>query len=362
MAISILRPRLPTTGALNQYLNRIEQGRLYSNFGPLVCELEERLAERVDLSPSSVVTAANATLALTAALLAQSPRAGSFCLMPAWTFVASPLAAIAAGLVPYFVDVAPDDWLIRPNSLAEIASGMAGDVGAVMPVAAFGQPVDVCSWDAFRHDTGLAVVIDSAAGFDAMRVGDVPNVVSLHATKVLGSGEGGFVASRDTDLVRRIQTYLAFGFCGSREALVPGFNGKMSEYHAAVGLASLDGWDEARKSFVARARTYARAFDGSSVVRLQPGFGGRWVSSTCVVTLPDGMGDRVANHLAASSIDTRHWWGRGAHTHPATRFLPNGCLDITANLAASTLGLPFYVDMPLEEIDRVADEVLASFS
>jgi dTDP-4-amino-4,6-dideoxygalactose transaminase len=362
MAISILRPRLPTTEALKRYLNRIDQRRIYSNFGPLVRELEQRLAERVDLSPSNVVTAANATLALTAALLAQCPRAGSFCLMPAWTFVASPLAALAAGLVPFFVDVAPDDWLLRPAAVAEIAASMAGDVSAVMPVAAFGQPVDVGAWDDFRHDTGLAVVIDSAAGFDAMQVGDVPNVVSLHATKALGAGEGGFVASRDIDLVRRIQTYLAFGFSGSREALVPGFNGKMSEYHAAVGLAALDGWDEARKAFVARARTYARAFHGSNIVRLQPGFGDRWVASTCVVKLPDGMGDRVANHLAAASIDSRHWWGRGAQTHPATRALPRGGLDITASLAVSTLGLPFYVDIPLEQVDRVAEEVLASFS
>jgi dTDP-4-amino-4,6-dideoxygalactose transaminase len=136
----------------------------------------------------------------------------------------------------------------------------------------------------------------------------------------------------------------------------------MSEYHAAVGLAALDGWDEARKAFVARAQTYARAFHGSNVVRLQPGFGDRWVANTCVVKLPNGMGDQVASRLAASSIDTRHWWGRGAHAHPATRALPKGCLDVTASLAVSTLGLPFYVDMPLEQIDRVAAEVLASFS
>ena len=359
MDIPILKPRLPSAEALAAYLRRIDQARLYSNFGPLVRELEQRLAARVGLPPSGVVSATNATLALTAALLAQSPRAGSLCLIPAWTFVASPLAAICAGLVPFFVDVGAEDWLMQPSVAAKIATSKSDEVGAVMPVAAFGQPVDVAAWDDFRSQTGLAVVIDSAAGFDAMGVGDVPNVVSLHATKALGAGEGGFVASRDADLLRRIQTYLGFGFYGTREAQVPGFNGKMSEYHAAVALAALDEWDAARKSLVARAQAYSRAFHGSNVVRLQPGFGERWVANTCVVKLPDGTGDRLAMHLTMRSIDTRHWWGRGAHAHPATRDLPKGSLDVTTSLAELTLGLPFYVDMPLEQIDRVTTEVLA---
>ena len=358
MDVPILRPRLPTAEALAAYFRRIDQARLYSNFGPLVRELEQRLAARVGLPPWGVVCAANGTLALTAALLAQSPRRGSLCLVPAWTFVASPLAAISAGLVPFFVDVESNDWLTQPGAAAEIVASMPGNVGAVMPVAAFGRPVDVAAWDDFQRHTGLAVVIDSAAGFDAMGVGHVPNVVSLHATKALGAGEGGFVASRDSDLLQRIQTYLGFGFYGTREAQVPGFNGKMSEYHAAVALAALDEWDASRKELMARATAYARAFHGSNVVRLQPGFGERWVASTCVVKLPEGTGDRLASHLTMRSIDTRHWWGRGAHAHPATRDLPKGRLDVTASLAESTLGLPFYVDMPLEQIDRVTTEVL----
>ena len=80
----------------------------------------------------------------------------------------------ATSLVPYFVDVESDDWLLEPGAARKIAKTMPGDVGAVMPVAAFGQPIDIAAWDEFRSNTGLAVVIDSAAGFDAMGVGDVP--------------------------------------------------------------------------------------------------------------------------------------------------------------------------------------------
>lgn len=358
LQIPVLRPRLPSADALLPYLGRMDKARIYSNFGPLVIELERRLASRLGVTPPCIVTAANATLLLTAALLAQSPRPGALCVMPAWTFVASPLAAVAAGLTPYFVDVSPEDWLLKPEAVALAVPGIAGDVGAVMPVAAFGQPIDVAAWDAFRSSTGIAVVIDSAAGFDAAGACKVPNVVSLHATKALGAGEGGFLASADEDLVQAVRSYLSFGFAGSREAQVLGFNGKLSEYHAAVGLAALDEWSETRQALVARAAAYEKAFRGANAIRLQPGFGEGWIANTLTVELPERTGDRIAKRLAESGIDTRHWWGRGAHVHKVTMNFPRGALPVTEALATSTLGLPFYVDMPFEDIERVAAEVL----
>ena len=65
-----------------------------------------------------------------------------------------------------------------------------------MPVVPFGQPIDVAAWDRFAAATGLPVVIDAAAGFDTLVPGRIPTVVSLHATKVLGAGEGAFVTLR----------------------------------------------------------------------------------------------------------------------------------------------------------------------
>ena len=68
-----------------------------------------------------------------------------------------------------------------------------------MPVAPFGRPIDVEAWDRFRSSSGLAVVIDAAAGFDAVAATGTTAVVSLHATKVLGIGEGGFILCTDAD-------------------------------------------------------------------------------------------------------------------------------------------------------------------
>lgn len=357
MQIPLLRPRLPPIAALAPYIERIDASRVYSNFGPLVRELEARLSARHGLPKAGLVTVANATLGLTAAIAAQGTPARSLCLMPAWTFIASPLAALSAGLTPFFLDVAAD-WALHPETVEAVLAGLPGPVGAVMPVAPFGQPIDPAVWDAFHARTGIAVVIDAAAGFDAAIPGDVPTVVSLHATKALGAGEGGYVMSRNTALIDKVQTYSAFGFYGSRNALLPGFNAKMSEYSAAVALAGLDVWEATRAALVARAAAYGTGFAGSNLVRMQPGFGDHWIANTCVVELPAGCTEAVAAGLTEDGIDSRAWWGEGAHRHRATEALPRASLPRTESLAATTLGLPFYADMPEAQIAMVTTAVL----
>jgi dTDP-4-amino-4,6-dideoxygalactose transaminase len=352
--IPIMRPKLPLAEQIAPYLRRIDASRVYSNFGRLAVTLEDRLAAHFDQASGSVVTVANATLGLTLALAAQGVPRGSLCIIPAWTFVASAHAAMLAGLVPYFVDVEPTAGILEPDAIADAIAQAPGAVGAVMPVSPFGLPIDVAAWDHFRVRTGLPVVIDAAAGFDSLRPGEVPAIVSLHATKVLGVGEGGFVVSRDTALIRDIRARSNFGFYGSREAGMPAINAKLSEYHAAVGHAALDEWDAARAEWMDVARRYRNLLGASNAYASQTGFGKDWVASTCMLSVPDAGADRVEGAFAAAEIETRRWWGAGAHAHPATAELPRTPLPGTERLVETTISLPFYRDLSPPAIERVA--------
>jgi len=349
--VPIARPLLPSAEAIRPYLERIDKTRIYSNFGPLARELEARLAGHFGLSSDCAVSAANATLALTSTLAAMTHGEQGVCLLPSWTFCASAHAVIAAGLKPHFLDVDPASWLLTPE-LVERALGEVANVRAIMPVAPFGAPVALASWEELTLRTGIPVVIDAAAAFAEQQVGDVPVVFSLHATKILGAGEGGMVLVRNPHLIAEITKRLNFGFYNVRSASVAAFNGKMSEYAAAVGLASFDGWEETRMAWSQLLTRYEHELDLRGIRRTRPLNPG--LTSTLVYSFP-----KDARHLSARltevGIGNIRWYADGCHAEPAFSAYSAGDLPVTKALASSCLGLPFYLDLDERTLSQIAD-------
>jgi dTDP-4-amino-4,6-dideoxygalactose transaminase len=353
-----MRPKLPSADEIAPYLKKIDATRTYSNFGPLVRTLEARLASHYGLEPTCVATVVNATIGLALALAVQGARPGALCLMPSWTFVASAHAAILAGLTPYFADVDPETWALDPKEMDRLISQAPGEIGAIMPVAPFGRSIDAVAWDHFRDRSGLPVVIDAAAGFDSVVPSRTPAVVSLHATKVLGIGEGGFLISADASLAKAVQVRANFGFVATREAATPAINAKLSEYHAAVGLAALDRWEETRQEWIAVAGEYRDFLPESNRLRFQEGFGQSWITSTCLVHFLSSNSAEAEAQLSEAGIETRRWWGQGAHAHPAMASFPRTALPATELLARSTLAVPFHPDLDRSDIQRISAIIL----
>jgi dTDP-4-amino-4,6-dideoxygalactose transaminase len=171
---------------------------------------------------------------------------------------------------------------------------------------------------------------------------------------VLGIGEGGFLATRDAALAAKVRQLTTFGFQGSRESRIPATNAKLSEYAAAVGLAALDAWPASRLRFLLGAQHLRIGLISLPEVRFQDGWGSDWITSVCTVGLPAGSSAHVAAVLAEDGIDTRQWWDRGCHNNPAFAHCDRHDLRVTGELAASTLGLPFSVDMDADEVACVA--------
>jgi len=270
--IHVLRPRLPSASELLPYLQEIDQARWYSNGGPLVTRLERELSRHFGLPNLGVVTAANCTLGLTAVLLAREVRPGSLCLMPSWTFAATPHAARAAGLVPFFHDVDQRTWALDPNAVRETLKRQASPIGAVMVVSPFGAPIDLHAWEKFEDDTGVPVVVDAAAGFDTARPSRIPSVVSLHATKILGAGEGGFIITADPRL-RESHSVLQLRLHGFAESYSPGHQRqderipRRRRFSQPFGLAA-DSCGSCRGG-----RTLPAGLGESAPIRLRPGLG-----------------------------------------------------------------------------------------
>jgi dTDP-4-amino-4,6-dideoxygalactose transaminase len=354
--IPVHRPQLPLASQLLPYLERIDKARWYSNFGPLLVEFEQRIAEFYRLIPSMVATAANGTLMLSAILNALSVSAQSICIMPSWTFVATAAAAHHAGLIPYFVDVDRSTQALMPQVLRQQLDKIKQPIAAVIVTAPFGAPIDVQSWESFYADTGIPVIIDAAAAFDSiqkipqMRPGKIPMMVSLHATKVFGVGEAALALCNDEALVERIKSMTSFGFKNGREAFCLGFNAKLSEYTAAVGLAALDHWDQNRTRWQSLIQYYIKQLEKHSIAHC---LSSEWVSNTCNVILPQ-QADAVLTQLSKEDVMARKWWENGCHQHAAYQHFPRAnSLVNTEYLSASVLGLPLSIDTKDEIIDEI---------
>jgi dTDP-4-amino-4,6-dideoxygalactose transaminase len=223
----------------------------------------------------------------------------------------------------------------------------------VVVVSPFGAPIRTKAWEKFQEETGVLVVVDAAAGFDTVSAGKLLSVVSLHATKILAAGEGGFVLTNNAAVANRVRACSNFGFEDSRVALCRGINAKMSEYHAAVALASLAQWPAVRLKHLKIMDWYRQALAPVARVSLQPGYGEGWASGTTSVVLPPGSAAQVAGRLLHCGIETRSWWGRGCHVQTAFADCPRGALPVTNDLGERVLGLPHYADMGKESVSEV---------
>ena len=355
-AIPVARPRLPSAERILPYLREIDSNGWYTNHGPLWLRFHTRLAQHWGLHTSQLALACNATAGLSLALQASQVEPGRECLLPSWTFVATAGAVRQAGLVPHFVDVQAGNWAPDPAAVQAIA--LRRKVGAIVVVAPFGAPLDLAAWDAVAEATGVPVIIDAAAAFDTMRrdgpmpLGRCAAVISLHATKVFGIGEGGVLLSRDAAMVERFRRLTNFGFLGSRESVLAGVNAKISEYGAAIGLAALDVWGETRARWATVTRTYLRRLRAVPDIWPMPGLGLDWVASTLNIVWPADRLDQAAG-LAEHGVGTLRWWGPGCHQQPGFAECAAEPLPVTEELGRRTLALPFWQDMQPTQIEAV---------
>jgi dTDP-4-amino-4,6-dideoxygalactose transaminase len=341
------------------YLVRIDSARWYTNHGTLCLEFQRRIAAHYDIAPNSVVVASSGTAALVGAILGAVGRAETskpFCLCPSYTFVATAAAAVECGFTPHLVDVDADTWCLDPDCLLNHPD--LERVGLVIPVATYGEPVLQERWIAFQKRTGIPVVIDGAAAFDSMKskpsaLGPIPVVVSLHATKPFSCGEGGLVLGGDEDLATRCYRALNFGFFDSRESHGPSTNGKLSEYHAAVGLAGLDGWPEKRRAFMQVADEYCKLADELGLGRQLICARAHASAYALFEAESDAEADRAIAALTAEGIEFRRWYGKGLHKQPYYRQFPTSPLPVTDGLAQRLISVPMFTDLRPSDVRRV---------
>ncbi|MCG8670718.1 MAG: DegT/DnrJ/EryC1/StrS family aminotransferase [Pseudomonadales bacterium] len=384
--IPFLLPDLPKSQEILPYLEEIDRNRWYSNFGPLQQSFEQELHQVFfkTLNPTEerVVACSSGTTAIELALLSLNLRPNARVLLPSFTFAATATAVLRAGCCPVFTDVDPQNWLLTPDIAKSVLDYLTVD--AVIPVAALGVPQNAKQWDEFTLKTGIPVVIDAAAALGEQKLGrHTTTCFSMHATKGFGIGEGGLVVTRNADNAHHIRRLSNFGF-EDGEVVTAGSNYKLSEYHAAVGLAQIRRLDTLR---IRRERV--RAAYEQQIERLTPFFQmqapnvDRWDGEPGVVSLkhhrfsaavalkardissPHDL-DKVIRTLNEDGIGVRRWYTPVLHHHKAFKdystinTVGKHDLDVTEALNQGLIGLPFHNFLSDAEVQFVCDSAIKS--
>lgn len=308
------------------------------------------------------------TVGLVFTLAALGLERGQKVILPSFTFMATAQAILYAGGVPIFAEI-EDDLTLSANDLDRLLEEHP-DTAAVIAVHMYGLPVRVREIEAAvaraskLRGSKIALIFDAAHAFgssvDGEKVGGFGDaeVFSLSVTKVLVSVEGGLVSTHDADLLRKIRCMRNYGVLANYDAHFPGLNGKMSEFHAIVGLHNLRRLDSLLTARQERAKCFRRQIESRTSFR-----GTSWPEGVVhtfkdftVLTpenVEDGYRDRIMRFVADRGVETRAYFYPAVHEQAyfagyATRPLPQ-----TERLSRRVITLPFFTTITEEEMDYI---------
>jgi perosamine synthetase len=374
--IPITRPYL-TGGEGQAVAEAIASG--WISQGPRVAAFEEAFAERVG-APSAVATT-SCTTALTLALHVSGVGPGDEVIVPSLSFIATANAVWHSGAQPVFADVDQRTYNLDP---AAAERAITARTKAIMPVHQLGLPADMDRFLQIGERHGIAIVEDAACAVGARYkdrpVGSLGSLAcfSLHPRKVITTGEGGMIAVADPAIAERLRRLRAHGMDTSdlarhsaREVAIEayperGWNSRMTDIQAALGLCQLEGLEEIleRRRLLAERYTAALATIGHLQAPYDPPYAERTWQSYCIRVAPEAPIGRteLMRAMLADGIATR----RGVmaiHEEDAYRGqLQVGRhqgLEHTEAASRQTMMLPLFPDLSESEQDHVIGRLAA---
>lgn len=359
----LVRLNVPLTGRdeLDEVAEVLESGFLTQ--GPKAAELERCVAEFTGATHAFATS--SATTGLHLALHALGVGQGDEVIVPDFSFPATANVVVQLGAVPVFVDVDLATFNLDSGFLEE---AITDRTRAVMPVHAFGLTADMTAICAIADRRGIPVVEDAACALGATHRGrpagslGAAGVFSFHPRKIITTGEGGMVATSRDSLADRIAVLRSHGAVRGSHFMSfvdVGFNYRLSDVHAAIGLAQWRRLDE----ILRRRRELAAVYAG--VLSSVPGVTPPAVPETdmhswqsYVVLLDEDVDrDAVIDRMRDADVETT-LGTYSMHLQPyfRERFgIPDERLPRATRAQRSALTLPLYPQLADADVVRVAD-------
>lgn len=355
------RPNLGAAQRFHELVDGVFQRRWLSNDGPLVRELESRVAELVGVK--HCVAVSNGTIGLEIAIKALG-LSGEV-IVPSWTFVATVHALQWLGLTPVFADIDPETHCLDPVS---VRSKITERTSGILAVHLWGRAAAVSELEELANEHGLALLFDAAHSFGVSAAGQMvgnfgdAEVFSFHATKFFNTLEGGAIVTNDDELAARLRLMRNFGFAGEDNVVSEGSNGKMNEVCAAMGLVNLEIIDEIVAINERNYRRYESGIadiHGLSLFQVDRTEKSNYQYVVLIVGEAAGKSrDDILSMLRANNVLARRYFWPSAHRmEPYRTINPGAGVDLphSESVSEQVIVLPTGTAVDEAAIDRVVD-------
>ena len=357
-----MRLNVPLTGEeeLAEVAAVLESG--YLTQGPRAARLEELIADYVGSDFAFAVSSATTGLHLALAGIGVKP--GDEVVIPDFSFPATANAVIQQGAIPVFVDIELDTFNLDPTKLE---AAVTDRTAAIMPVHAFGLIADMDPINAIAAAHGLPVIEDAACALSATYKGraagtiGTAGVFSFHPRKIITTGEGGMITTDDEALAQTIRVLRTHGAVRGdlfMSFIDAGYNYRLSDLHAAVGIAQmakLDAIVEARQTLAHGLTQRVSHIPGVTAPTVPEG--SRHSFQSFVVLLDDDIDrDQVIRLMKERDIETT-LGTYSMHLQPYFRdrfAIPDEALPNATRAHNSALTLPLYPQLDDGDLDRIA--------
>jgi dTDP-4-amino-4,6-dideoxygalactose transaminase len=355
--IPLNKPYLPSFSKYKKYLATMYENVWLTNNGPLLKELTVRMEEY--LGVKNLLLTSNGTMALQIAYKTLN-LTGNIVTTP-YSFIATSASLDWLGLEVNFADVNEHSYNLNP-ALAKNA--INAETSAIVPVHVYGNPCDVKALDVIAKNNNVKLIYDAAhafnvnvSGTNVLNYGDA-SILSFHATKLFHCIEGGAIVFKHKDDFEKAENMINFGInLTSGEINNSGTNGKMSEAHAAMGLAMLDDIEEILERRIEHYFLY-KTLLGDKVTYPQ------WHPEATqnaayfpVVFESDLQCTRVFEHLQKSGIQSRRYFSPSLNKIEYLSRVKQTDCPVSESLANRTLCLPLFVELMQTEITRICQVI-----
>jgi perosamine synthetase len=336
----------------------LDSGQLIQ--GRVVADFEAAFAEYCGVRHA--IASVNGTTALTIALMAAGVGADDEVIIPSFTFVATATSVLSVGAKPIFVDVEGETFCMDAS---QVEAAITPRTKAIMPVHLYGHPANLPALQAIAEKHGLVLVEDAAqahgAAYQGQRVGSWGvGAFSFYPSKNMTSGEGGMTTTNDDAFAQKARMVRNHGMSQQYLHEIIGFNFRMTNIHAAIGLAQMDrigAWTSQRQANAAYLSSHLESVRVPVIAE-----GCEHVFHQYTVLAPEGA-DREGwvKRLNDRGIGARVYYPLPVHQQPIFREMGYGdiTLPVTDALTKRVFSLPVHPALDADDLAYLVHEVNA---